>query len=494
VLTRLQVRGFKSLWDVDVRFGPFTCIAGPNAVGKSNLFDAIQLLSRLASENLLQAALSVRADGSLSGNVLDLFHRHLDHSSARIFLAAEMIVPSEGIDDLGQRAKASITTLRYSLEIAFYQPEESEGLPGIRLLSEDLLPIPKGDAGKHIQFPNNASKWREQVVQGKGRRGGAFISTVSTPEDEQIIQLHQEGSGGGPKKYPVSQLPRTVLSTVNATENPTALLAKREMESWRLLQLEPSALRQPDNVLTPAGLKANGAHLPATLYGMAHQGIGNRNVYERMVGRLAELLDDIKAIDILRDNARQLFILQLENRDGVTFDARSLSDGTLRFLSLATLAEDPSALGVICMEEPENGIQPARIPAILNLLKAIACDPTLEPGEDNPLRQVIINTHSPAVVQLIDEDDLLVAVFEQQISDGCRFNATVFRWLPETWRDKSPENTSTTVAKGLLLSYLGPIPDPEEHSGPSARRRVRDRKDLQDLAQQLTLGWEGQHP
>lgn len=28
MLTRLQVRGFKNLVDVDVRFGPFTCIAG----------------------------------------------------------------------------------------------------------------------------------------------------------------------------------------------------------------------------------------------------------------------------------------------------------------------------------------------------------------------------------------------------------------------------------------------------------------------------------
>ncbi|NJK82768.1 MAG: hypothetical protein HC912_02110 [Saprospiraceae bacterium] len=27
--------------DVDIQFGPFTCIAGANATGKSNLFDAI---------------------------------------------------------------------------------------------------------------------------------------------------------------------------------------------------------------------------------------------------------------------------------------------------------------------------------------------------------------------------------------------------------------------------------------------------------------------
>lgn len=40
MLTRLEVDGFKNLVGVEVDFGPLTCIAGPNSVGKSNLFDA----------------------------------------------------------------------------------------------------------------------------------------------------------------------------------------------------------------------------------------------------------------------------------------------------------------------------------------------------------------------------------------------------------------------------------------------------------------------
>lgn len=44
MLTRLKVNGFKNLVDVDILFGPFTCVAGANAVGKSNLFDAIRFL------------------------------------------------------------------------------------------------------------------------------------------------------------------------------------------------------------------------------------------------------------------------------------------------------------------------------------------------------------------------------------------------------------------------------------------------------------------
>ena len=34
--------------DVDISFGPFTCTAGANGVGKSNLLDAIVFLSALA--------------------------------------------------------------------------------------------------------------------------------------------------------------------------------------------------------------------------------------------------------------------------------------------------------------------------------------------------------------------------------------------------------------------------------------------------------------
>ena len=41
MLTRLEVHGFKNLLDFELDLGPFNCIAGPNGVGKSNVFDAI---------------------------------------------------------------------------------------------------------------------------------------------------------------------------------------------------------------------------------------------------------------------------------------------------------------------------------------------------------------------------------------------------------------------------------------------------------------------
>src|SRR5579872_326333 len=111
MLTRLRVNGFKNLVDVDIRFGPVTCVAGANGVGKSNLFDAITFLSALAHRPLIDAALSVRDEGNRTADVRSIFHRVGDDYDAELSFEAEMIVPQAGWDDLGQEAKASITFL-----------------------------------------------------------------------------------------------------------------------------------------------------------------------------------------------------------------------------------------------------------------------------------------------------------------------------------------------------------------------------------------------
>src|SRR5437868_842788 len=73
MLTRLRVRGFKNLLDLDVRFGPFTCLAGANGVGKSNLFDAIRFLHLLSKNPIMEAVRNVRDSGGRSAEPGELF-------------------------------------------------------------------------------------------------------------------------------------------------------------------------------------------------------------------------------------------------------------------------------------------------------------------------------------------------------------------------------------------------------------------------------------
>jgi hypothetical protein len=63
--------------------------------------------------------------------------------------------------------------------------------------------------------------------------------------------------------------------------------------------------------------------------------------------------------------------------------------------------EDATVGGVVCMEEPENGIHPANAGAMVSLVRDLAVDQFEEPGPDNTIRQAIVNTHSPAVVRLV---------------------------------------------------------------------------------------------
>jgi predicted ATPase len=272
MLTRLKVSGFKNLVDVDVRFGPFTCIAGPNAVGKSNLFDAILFLSALADRPLTAATQSVRGDenGARMSDIRSLFHQRGDEYVPEMSFEAEMIIPAEGEDDLGDKARATITFLRYSLRLGCKKDESAGSLGSLEVLREELDYIKLGDAAKHLLFPHK-TQWRKAAIQGR-RAGKQFISTEGTGE-KTIIMLHQDGGSRGKPPYArqAVNLPRTVLCAANTAESSTALLARREMQSWRLLQLEPSAMRRPNEFSAPTVLGSNGSNLAATLYRLAYQ-------------------------------------------------------------------------------------------------------------------------------------------------------------------------------------------------------------------------------
>ncbi len=455
MLTRLRVSGFKNLVDVDVSFGPFTCIAGANGVGKSNLLDAILFLSALADGPLLDAALSIRDQGARTGDIRGLFHHVGDHFEEEMSFEAEMIIAEHGTDDLGQPAKATATFVQYAVSLRYRRDETARALGSLELVREELKHITMGEAADHLYF-NSSRAWRKNVVQNK-RRTPKYISTEGTGSD-RVINVHQDGgSSGKPQKLRAANLPRTVLSAANSAESPTATLVKREMQSWRLLQLEPSALREPDSFTAPVELASDGAHLPATLFHLANstQGTDPDSIYAEVANRLAQLIDDIRSVRVDRDEPRQLLTIYAEGRDGTQYPARALSDGTLRFLALTVLSIEPNQRAVICMEEPENGIHPERVPAMIQLLRDLTTDVNQEDVNAAQLRQVIINTHSPAVVMQVPEDSLLMAETVEVSRDGASFKALQLRCLPDTWRAKA--SGMLPISKGRLLAYLNPV-------------------------------------
>ena len=464
VLTRLQIDGFKNLREVDLRFGPLTCIAGRNGVGKSNLFDVIALLSDLASMPLVKAATRVRGTGGRLAGIEQLFGRYGD-APAVIRLSAEMIVPLQVSDDFDRRADATATCLRYTVELALTTDDSAQQGSSLQLRHEELVALSLESATRELRFQPD-KEWKARYLKGPGSRTSPFINTLP---DGAVKLWGDKGGPGRPFSVPAAKSPQTLISGVSASTHPTALAARREMQSWRMLQLEPTALRAPDEFGADSRVSATGGHLPNALRRIGREA--------ELANLLAELIPGVMAIAVDSDEARQQRVLRVTLRDRRSYDASSLSDGTLRFIALGLLGLDPLASGLICLEEPENGIHPQRLPEMMRLVQLLAQDLPMDlPMDvtDGPStrvaspRQVIINTHSPWVVSKLADDTLLMADTVRQ--RGREW--VIFKALPGTWR-ASGLLAEQLVSKGALAAYLGA--GVERTTVGAGRRTVHDR-------------------
>jgi hypothetical protein len=355
-----------------------------------------------------------------------------------------VLVPMRGTDLFEQEAEASNTFLRYELELS-YEVDPTDGRGRMRLRRESLDYITKRDARRCLAFPHR-EEWVGTVLKSSQRRT-SFIRTDASPRSpaEHVVRLQQDRmrdadrdkrGGGSSVPYRAATLPRTVLSGAqNADEHRTAVLLREEMRSWRILQLEPTALRRPDDFQDTPGIDASGAHVPATLFGLATRlGEDREAVYSDVANRLSELVDDVASVTVDRDDTRRVARLVLTDRHGVALPASSLSDGTLRFVALAVMARDPGATGLLCLEEPENGIHPERLGAMWRLLTDLAVDAGRPVGHDNPLRQVIVSTHSPLVAGMADRDELVFLRFREHVRGSGAVRGVEVLAVPESVR------------------------------------------------------------
>lgn len=442
MLIALSVKNFKSIREARIRFGPFTCFIGHNGVGKSNLFDAIYFLSELAERDISEAAIKVRRTSGGGSSPQDLvFGRD---PGRMIELSADMIVPPDVKDDFDQPARPSTTLLTYTLVLRY--SEESDRL----LVEYESLTHKKlGDYKKFIGFPSS-SDFKSSVALG-ARRGGPLISTKG-----DRIMLHGDGGSRG-RPAPVGRSPRTVVGGTNTSDYPTVLAAKREMSSWRVLQLEPSAMRTPDPRWTqPHHISASGGRIPATLSSLMAR---DRNTQSEIIYRLKQLNADIEELDVYVDEAGDQLALRariagMEN----WLYSRSLSDGTLRYIALALMLVDVRDRAVLCIEEPENGIHPSRVPNLVELLRDYAVEPEYAVGSDNPLRQVIVNSHSPEVARQLSFADI---VFVERAVTSMVGPISVFRPVVDTWRIGIPNGTDShalPIRREAVADFIGGSP------------------------------------
>jgi predicted ATPase len=392
MLTQVEIDGFKTFKGFKVELAPFQVIVGPNGSGKSNLFDALQLLSRLAEKDLLTAFQEM-----MRGDADDLFTKFPDGTrSNRIRLAAELLIEHTVEDDFGGKSIGlRPRRLRYEVEVTARQDEYD--LEGLYITHELLRTITQEEDSwgqKYIIFSLRGWEAWSSSSTTFIDTGNSFEGKIS---EYPVINIYRERANANRRSQQLEQIEthktkRTALSGFNRIRDAVLIFAARqELRSLRLLHLNPEVLRQPSSMKSPDFLSSDGRNLAAALARIEAE---DPSAFRMIAFDMSSLVPDILDIKVERDKARSEYKASARTSDQRTFSAQLLSDGTLRLLALAMLKNDPQFRGILCLEEPENGVQPLYLKKMARLLRAMATDLRDPEQVNGPLRQVLITTHS----------------------------------------------------------------------------------------------------
>lgn len=387
MLKRVRIKGYKSLYDVEVQLFPLTVLIGPNAAGKSNFLDALQLLSKLGTSRTLTEAfdppcrgkplesfsigerglkglveqdrltISIEADLHLSDAVVDAVNRQI----------REMRRPSGELrsdETVKTLAQVRERDLRYRIEV------EMRPRSGVLRVTDEYL----------------AALNAQGEPTGKRR---PFIER----QDEKI---HLRLEGQAHPTYYDRYLDHSILSMPHYPPHyPHLVAVRRELESWLFFYFEPrERMRVSNPVKEVRHIGLMGEELAAFLNTLKALEPRQFSAIEKALHTLMPNIDGIE-VDV-----SDLGEVELRFREsGVAIPARVVSEGTLRMLGLLALTGAQEAPALAGLEEPENGVHPRRIQLIADMLKTRA-----HLGRT----QYIVTTHSPILPDLLPDKSLLV--------------------------------------------------------------------------------------
>ena len=343
-LSRISIKGYKSIRECNVDLKPINVLIGSNGAGKSNFVSAFTFLQNILRQNLAVA--------SAQSGVSSLFYNGLKETE--------------------------------EISMEFYFGNNAYGF--VLIPTDDGRIIFRKEYFKYygVQYNNESN-----VSRGHGE--SLWRNGVGNQLDDYI---------------------KPIL----------------ERESWRVYHFHDTGrtakVKQEHNVVNNAVFQQDAGNLAGFLLRLRKNYPDQYWEIVSTVRTIAPFFDDF----VLTPNEanRELIALKWQKKGCEDiFTASQLSDGTLRFICMATLLLQPEELmpSTIIVDEPELGLHPFAITVLAELVKSAA-----------QKLQIILSTQSVELLNWFDPEDVIVVDNSNQGSTFRRLTAEELGvWLEEDY-------------------------------------------------------------
>ena len=437
MLSSFTLKNFKSYREATLELAPLTLLIGANASGKSNLIEALRLLSWIVSGNRLG---SIRhalrdADCPIRGSVADLYCRNSHDSNDPPFLTL-----SCRTTDAEWNEYAIALERRSDDELHVYGESltsDNEAVPLFEIMSYDEA---------------TGAVW---VAYNNFARGG--IKPQVPCNDREAVLLQLQSPARFKQRHEKIQ---KLISQISAQY-------QRLLSDITFFDPRPSVMRNYGNK-GDAVLSANGKNLSGVIYNICN----TTNEKSRFLDFIKDLpersIRDIGFIETPRNEAMINITEGFFDQDA-EYDATLLSDGTLRVLAIAASILSAPEGGMVVIEEIDNGVHPSRVQQLLNRLSSIARERNL---------RILLSSHNPALLDALPDDAMPNVVLCYRDPDNGSSRLTRLADMENYPEIVMQGNLGESMTRGVIEWYAKNQLGPEE-------REQRAASWLRDLREQV---------
>ncbi|MDP2388621.1 MAG: ATP-binding protein [Bacteroidota bacterium] len=361
MIENLKVDGFKSLRNFEIKFQKgINVIVGPNGVGKTNICQALTILSSLTNNSLNDAFTQFGGVRS-TFNLVDCEQEN-----------KKITVEASG------RTIGTFKNQEYDLEFKY---SIELGLSEELLVNSEVLEVKrKSKQGTYKKVLSIKQDKKTLVAKILDNELIGDFSVIKKGEKQFKLELNES-------EYESKSFLPLISRFIFVCH-----LVAREFSKIKSLNIDPHIARQACDITEPKEMLGNGKYLANTLHLLSKKPddlIEINSILEQLLPNFKEIKPEISEISLKR-----FFSLIDKRRHG--FSSNSLSDGTIKLLALLVgIVRQKEKTTII--EEPENYLHPYANRLLINYLRD-----TFDNGV------CILTSHSETILNLIQPEELII--------------------------------------------------------------------------------------